>query len=108
SCAGWPLAALIYTDIHRDGMLQGPNVEATAEVARAVPGVAVIAAGGVTGLDDIARLARAGLSGCIIGRAIYEGRLDLAAAISLARRGSSSRGGNLPPPSSAEQATHGG
>src|SRR5262249_51244053 len=46
-CATWPPAALVYTDIHRDGMLQGPNVEATAELARAVPGVPVIASGGV-------------------------------------------------------------
>ena len=70
----------------RDGMLEGPNVEATAELARAVPGTPVIASGGVTTLDDVARLARAGLPGCIIGRALYEGRLDLAAAIALAAR----------------------
>jgi phosphoribosylformimino-5-aminoimidazole carboxamide ribotide isomerase len=84
-CATWPLAALIYTDISRDGMLEGPNVEATAELAAAVS-VPVIASGGVTTLDDIARLARRGLPGCIIGRALYEGRLDLAAAIALARK----------------------
>jgi phosphoribosylformimino-5-aminoimidazole carboxamide ribotide isomerase len=81
-CAGWPLAALIYTDISRDGMLAGPNVEATAELARAVS-VPVIASGGVTTLDDVRRLAGRGLAGCIIGRALYEGRLDLAAAIRL-------------------------
>jgi phosphoribosylformimino-5-aminoimidazole carboxamide ribotide isomerase len=85
-CSCWPLAGIIYTDITRDGMLTGPNVEATAELARAVPGVAVIASGGVTTLDDVARLARAGLAGCIIGRALYEGRMDLAAAITVARR----------------------
>jgi phosphoribosylformimino-5-aminoimidazole carboxamide ribotide isomerase len=83
TCASWPLAALVYTDIHRDGMLAGPNVEATAALARAVPGVPVIASGGVTTLGDIERLARAGLPGCIVGRALYEGRLDLAAALAL-------------------------
>jgi phosphoribosylformimino-5-aminoimidazole carboxamide ribotide isomerase len=84
-CAAWPVAALIYTDIGRDGMLQGPNVEATAELAAAVP-VPVIASGGVTTLDDVARLARCGLAGCVVGRALYEGRLDLAAAIAVARK----------------------
>jgi phosphoribosylformimino-5-aminoimidazole carboxamide ribotide isomerase len=83
--ATWPLAGIIYTDIARDGMLSGPNVEATAELARAVSGVAVIASGGVTTLDDVGRLAGAGLAGCIIGRALYEGRIDLAAAIAVAR-----------------------
>ena len=67
-------------------MLQGPNVEATAELAAAVR-VPVIASGGVTTLDDVARLARHGLAGCIIGRALYEGRLDLAAAIALGDQG---------------------
>jgi phosphoribosylformimino-5-aminoimidazole carboxamide ribotide isomerase len=86
-CAAWPLAAIVYTDIARDGMLEGPNVEATAQLAAAVP-VPVIASGGVTTLDDVARLARRGLAGCIIGRALYEGRLDLAAAIALARESS--------------------
>ena len=84
--AGWPPAALIFTDIGRDGMMAGPSVEATAELARAVPSVPVIASGGVTTLEDIVALSRAGLPGAIIGRALYEGRLDLAAAIRLARK----------------------
>jgi phosphoribosylformimino-5-aminoimidazole carboxamide ribotide isomerase len=81
-CAGWGAAAIVYTDISRDGMLEGPNVEATAELAAAVA-VPVIASGGVTTLADVARLARRGLYGCIVGRALYEGRLDLAKAIAL-------------------------
>ncbi len=82
-CEGWPLAALVYTDISRDGMLTGPNDEALAEMARAST-LPVIASGGVTTLDDVRRLAGLGLAGCIIGRALYEGRLDLAAALALA------------------------
>jgi phosphoribosylformimino-5-aminoimidazole carboxamide ribotide isomerase len=82
-CATWPLTALVYTDISRDGMLEGPNVEATAAVAGAVS-VPVIASGGVTKLDDVTALARRGLAGCIIGRALYEGQIDLAAAIAAA------------------------
>lgn len=81
-CALWPLAAIIYTDISRDGMLEGPNIEATAELAAAVS-VPVIASGGVTTLEDLAQLRRCGLAGCIIGRALYEGRIDLRAAIAL-------------------------
>lgn len=81
-CAAWPLAALIYTDISRDGMLEGPNAEATAELAAAVS-VPVIASGGVTTLEDVARLAQCGVAGCIIGRALYEGRIDLRAALAL-------------------------
>ena len=85
-CESWPPAALIFTDIGRDGMMAGPSVEATVELQGAVPSVPVIASGGVTTLDDIARLSRAGLPGAIVGRALYEGRLDLAAAIALARK----------------------
>jgi phosphoribosylformimino-5-aminoimidazole carboxamide ribotide isomerase len=99
-CAAWPLAALVYTDIRRDGMLEGPNLEATAELARAVP-LPVIASGGVTTLDDVRDLARLGLAGCIIGRALYEGRLDLAAALALAQeetgRRATMRGDGSPP-----------
>jgi phosphoribosylformimino-5-aminoimidazole carboxamide ribotide isomerase len=75
-----PLAAIIYTDIATDGMLGGPNFHAMAEMQAAVD-VPIIASGGVTTVEDVARLAAAGLAGCIIGRALYEGTLSLAAAI---------------------------
>jgi phosphoribosylformimino-5-aminoimidazole carboxamide ribotide isomerase len=76
SLAHLRLAALVYTDISRDGMMQGANVEAMAEMARSVP-ISVIASGGVTTLQDVRRLADAGLAGCIVGRALYEGQLSL-------------------------------
>ena len=75
-----PLAALVYTDIGRDGMLQGPNFEALAELAGAVK-LPVIASGGISTLEDIRRLAQLGLAGCIVGRALYEGKLNLGEAI---------------------------
>ncbi len=76
-------AAIIYTDIERDGTLTGVNAEATAELARAIR-VPVIASGGVASLDDLARLKvheAAGIDGVICGRALYDGSLDLAAAM---------------------------
>jgi phosphoribosylformimino-5-aminoimidazole carboxamide ribotide isomerase len=79
-CAAWPLAAIVYTDIGRDGMLEGADIQATAALADAVP-VPVIASGGVTTLDDIRQLAACGVAGCIVGRALYEGRLDLKEAL---------------------------
>jgi phosphoribosylformimino-5-aminoimidazole carboxamide ribotide isomerase len=81
------VAAIIYTDIDRDGAMQGPNVAATAALARAI-GVPVIASGGVSSLDDLRRLrdSSAPLDGVISGRALYEGRIDLAAAIRLLER----------------------
>jgi phosphoribosylformimino-5-aminoimidazole carboxamide ribotide isomerase len=75
-CARPPLSALIYTDISRDGMMQGANVQAMAEMAAAVQ-LPVIASGGVTNLEDVKRLQENGLAGCIIGRALYEGQLNL-------------------------------
>ncbi len=75
-----PLAAIIYTDIATDGMMRGPNIEAMAQMQAAV-NIPVIASGGVTNADDVARLAAAGLAGCIIGRALYEGTLTLADAL---------------------------
>ncbi len=75
-----PLAAIVYTDIATDGMLQGPNVEAMAEMQRHVD-VPVVASGGVTTIDDVRQLDEAGLAAAIIGRAIYEGTLKLAEAI---------------------------
>lgn len=74
--------AIIFTDIQRDGMQQGVNAEATAKLARSLT-IPVIASGGVSGLDDIKRLCEAaadGVQGVIIGRALYEGTLDLVAA----------------------------
>jgi len=78
--------AIIYTDIGRDGMLGGVNVDATVKLANAIT-IPVIASGGITNLDDIRQLcdvADAGISGAITGRAIYEGTLDFAAAQKLA------------------------
>jgi phosphoribosylformimino-5-aminoimidazole carboxamide ribotide isomerase len=83
SCAGWPLAAIVYTDISHDGMMEGPNFDAIREMASAVT-LPVIASGGVTTLEDIKRLAQLGIAGCIVGRALYEGRLTLAQALSVA------------------------
>jgi len=79
----WPLAALVYTDIGRDGMMKGPNFDALTELAAEVR-LPVIASGGVSTVDDVRRLADLGLAGCIVGRALYEGGLDLAAAIAVA------------------------
>ncbi|RMF99364.1 MAG: 1-(5-phosphoribosyl)-5-[(5-phosphoribosylamino)methylideneamino]imidazole-4-carboxamide isomerase [Planctomycetota bacterium] len=78
--ASLPIAGIIYTDISTDGMLTGPNVAAMKAMKEAVD-VPVVASGGVACLDDIVRLAEAGLDGCIVGRALYEGRIDLAEAI---------------------------
>lgn len=80
-------AGIIYTDISRDGMLSGPNIEATASIVRAV-GVPVIASGGVSSMDDIRNLLGIeGLWGAITGKAIYSGSLDLREAIELTRAG---------------------
>ena len=80
------VAALLFTDVGRDGLLKGCNVAATVDLARAVD-VPVIASGGVAGIADIHMLAlhaRDGVEGVITGRALYDGRLDLAAALSIA------------------------
>ena len=78
------VAAIIYTDIDCDGAMQGPNVAATAALARAVS-IPVIASGGVSSLDDLRALKASGapLDGAISGRALYEGRIDLAEAVRL-------------------------
>ena len=79
------VSAIVYTDIARDGMMQGVNVESTVAMARA-SSIPVIASGGITDLDDIRALAKVsgeGIMGAITGRAIYEGTLDPAAAQAL-------------------------
>ena len=75
------VAAIVYTDIDRDGAMQGPNVHATAALARAVS-IPVIASGGVSSLDDLRALRDGGapLDGVISGRALYDGRIDAAEA----------------------------
>jgi phosphoribosylformimino-5-aminoimidazole carboxamide ribotide isomerase len=77
------VAAVIYTDIERDGAMGGVNVEATAALAQAC-GLPVIASGGVASLDDLVALkakAAAGIAGVIVGRALYDGRIDPKAAL---------------------------
>lgn len=71
---------IVYTDISRDGMLTGPNVEATRRLTEAT-GLDVIASGGVSCMQDLDQLCSAGISGAIIGKALYENRLDLREAV---------------------------
>lgn len=77
------VSAIIYTDIDRDGAMGGPNIEATAALARAVK-IPVIASGGVSRLDDLLALRDTGvIAGAISGRALYDGAIDLAAALAV-------------------------
>ncbi|MEO9574637.1 MAG: 1-(5-phosphoribosyl)-5-[(5-phosphoribosylamino)methylideneamino]imidazole-4-carboxamide isomerase [Tateyamaria sp.] len=77
------VAAIIYTDINRDGAMGGPNIPATEALAQAVT-IPVIASGGVSSLDDLTALKDTGvISGAISGRALYDGAIDLAAALSM-------------------------
>jgi phosphoribosylformimino-5-aminoimidazole carboxamide ribotide isomerase len=78
-----PLAAIIYTDITKDGMMKGPNIKRTKALAATVR-VPVIASGGVSKIGDIKKLAKSGVEAIIIGRALYEGKLNLAEAIEAA------------------------
>jgi phosphoribosylformimino-5-aminoimidazole carboxamide ribotide isomerase len=79
-----PLGGIVFTDISRDGMLSGPNISALQEAAEHSP-VPIIASGGVTALDDIRAIPEIGgnISGIIIGKALYEGALDLKEALEL-------------------------
>ena len=84
-CEDCGVAAIIYTDISRDGTMQGPNIEATVELAGAV-NVPVIASGGVSSLADLEALKKAGegtLEGVISGRALYDGRINVTEAVKL-------------------------
>lgn len=81
--ASWPLAAIVYTDIGRDGMLLGPNLDAIRTLTD-LSNIPIIASGGVTSLDDVRELSLMSLMGIVIGRALYEKTLDLAEAIRVA------------------------
>ena len=80
-----PLAAVVYTDIAKDGMMSGPNFEALAEMQAAMP-LPVVASGGVCTLEHVKKLVEGKTFGCIIGRALYEGSLDLSEVIALSSR----------------------
>ena len=79
-----PINSIIYTDILKDGMMSGPNIDGVREFSEAV-NVPVVASGGVTTIEDVANLATLNISGCIVGRALYEGKLDLNAVVEVAR-----------------------
>ena len=81
------MAAIVYTDIGRDGAMAGPNVEATVDLAFQLT-TPVIVSGGVSSIDDLAEVKeheKAGIVGVICGRALYDGRIDLAQAVRLLR-----------------------
>ena len=81
------VASLLFTDVGRDGLLKGCNIDATVELARSTD-IPVIASGGVAGIADIRVLslhADEGIEGVITGRALYDGRLDLKAALAIAK-----------------------
>jgi phosphoribosylformimino-5-aminoimidazole carboxamide ribotide isomerase len=82
----WPLAGLLYTDVAKDGMMTGPNFEATAKLAAAGK-VPVIASGGVGSIEHIRRVAELGVWGVIVGRSLYEGTVNLRDALAVAAGG---------------------
>jgi phosphoribosylformimino-5-aminoimidazole carboxamide ribotide isomerase len=82
--ADLPLAAIVYTDISKDGMLAGPNIERTKQLVEAV-NIPIVAAGGVTTVEDVKKLKIACVAGAIIGRALYEGTITLTDALAAAK-----------------------
>jgi len=81
SVDNWPLAAIIYTDIARDGMMKGPNIRATEKLTKVCKKVPIIHSGGIKELADITALKLLPIMGIIVGKSIYEGTLDVAAAV---------------------------
>ena len=77
----WPLAAIIYTDIARDGMMKGPNIKSTLKLTKVVKKLPIIHSGGVASNADIVALKTLPIAGIIVGRAIYEGTVDVARAV---------------------------
>ena len=84
--SGWPLAGLLYTDVSKDGMLQGPNLQHTRALAEATV-VPVIASGGVGSIEHVRQLTALPVWGAIVGRSLYEGKVDLRQAIVIASGG---------------------
>jgi phosphoribosylformimino-5-aminoimidazole carboxamide ribotide isomerase len=82
---GEPLAAIVYTDIAKDGMLAGPNLDEMRRMQEEI-NLPVVASGGVSQAEDVAQLAKIPMAGCIIGRSLYEGSLTLEAALAAARQ----------------------
>ena len=78
---GSGLQNILCTDVGRDGMLEGPNLDLYQEIQEYTPALGVLASGGVSGLEDLLKLAAFDIAGAIVGKAIYEGRLDLADAV---------------------------
>lgn len=91
-CADWPLAAIVFTDIARDGMMAGPNLAPLLQLQAAVPQLPVIASGGVTTLDDVRALLAHRVPGCIIGRSLYEGRITLPEVLAVVAANGNSAG----------------
>ncbi len=83
----WPVSALLYTDVAKDGMMEGPNFEKTSELAEAAGEVPVIASGGVKDLSHIWQLMKLPIWGVIVGRSLHEGTLDLKQAVEMGRLG---------------------
>ncbi len=83
--SSWPIAAIVYTDIARDGMMIGPNYHQL-EVISEVTDIPVIASGGISCLDDVKKLLTLPIEGMIIGRAIYEGKLNLKETLEIAKK----------------------
>ena len=86
-CIG--VQTIVYTDISKDGMLAGPNVEQT-KILSDKTGIDIIASGGMSCMDDLTHINDAGIHGAIIGKAIYEKRIDLKEAVNLFESGASS------------------
>lgn len=78
--SGAPLFGIVYTDIAKDGMMSGPNFDALSEMQASVR-LPVIASGGVSSIEHVRKLAERGIPGCIIGRALYEGAIDLSEVV---------------------------
>jgi phosphoribosylformimino-5-aminoimidazole carboxamide ribotide isomerase len=77
------VTTLVYTDVSRDGMLQGPDIGGA--IGLQAPGVGIIASGGIASLDDLRRVRDAGLAGAIVGRALYEGRMTVEEAVTVVK-----------------------